>query len=240
MLCIAGKSSEVWREEPRPNGVDCLRIQALREIRKNQEPVLAKESSGLHNRRLLLSDLRGLHTPRGSRGRTERIAYMNIKNVKRDIILYICMAAASLAVYFWIIPSQIYMNSTAKQEAFNPDTFPKFVTIVFFLACVGGAINAARLYRQAVKTESAKEKAERRKLSRKELLTKLMPYIIFALTLVYGLLFKFIGFIPATALMIPVFLLVIGCRRLSYYAIVYMFTAGLYLLFRFVVHVPIR
>lgn len=165
---------------------------------------------------------------------------MNRKNAKRDIILYICMAAASVAVYLWVIPAQIHMNATAKQETFNPDTFPRFVTIIFFLACIGGLLNAVRLYLQAKKTEQPPEPAERRPHSRREILTMLIPYLIFALTLVYGILFKVIGFIPATVIMIPVFLLVIGCRKWSYYAIVYAFTAGLYLLFRYVVHVPIR
>lgn len=165
---------------------------------------------------------------------------MNRKNAKRDIILYICMAAASVAVYLWVIPAQIHMNATAKQETFNPDTFPRFVTIIFFLACIGGLLNAVRLYLQAGRTEAPQPAGERRRLTRREILTRLIPYLIFLLTLVYGILFKAVGFIPATVIMIPAFLLVIGCRKWSYYAIVYAFTAGLYLLFRYVVHVPIR
>lgn len=165
---------------------------------------------------------------------------MKAKNAKRDIILYICLAIASLVVYYWIIPTQIHMNSTAKQEAFNPDTFPRFITIVFFLACVAGAANAARMYMQARKEEGPPEKRPRAKRTAREVVTALMPYIIFLLTLCYGILFKVIGFVPATAIMMPVILLVIGCKKWHYYVIVLAVAAALYALFRFVLHVPIR
>ena len=67
-----------------------------------------------------------------------------------------------------------------------------------------------------------------------------MPFIVFALVLLYAVLFMMIGFIPATLVVPPVILFVIGCRKWHYYPIYYVFAALMYLLFRYILLVPIR
>ena len=59
-------------------------------------------------------------------------------------------------------------------------------------------------------------------------------------SLVYAVLFIQIGFIPATVIVPPVILFAVGCRKWSYYGIYYAFAAVMYLLFRYVLLVPIR
>ena len=122
------------------------------------------------------------------------------KEIKRDITVYILLMIAAAVVYFWVIPNQIYLSGSAKAETFSPDTFPRFVTVVFFLSA----------------------------------------YIVFLLVLLYGILFAKLGFIAATAIVPPVILLVIGCRKWHYYLIYYAFAAALYALFKYLLLVPIR
>ncbi len=71
-------------------------------------------------------------------------------------------------------------------------------------------------------------------------MAELIPLGVFALALVYALLFKYIGFIPATILVPPVLLLLLGCRKWYFYAAVYVFSAVMYAVFRFVLLVPIK
>ena len=76
--------------------------------------------------------------------------------------------------------------------------------------------------------------------TRRETVGLFIPFIIFALILVYAVLFIQIGFIPATVIVPPVILFAVGCRKWSYYGIYYAFAAVMYLLFRCVLLVPIR
>lgn len=166
---------------------------------------------------------------------------MNKKEAKKNIIIYTCMAVASIIIYYVIIPTQIHMNSTAKAEAFNPDTFPKFCTVIFFIASFLGVINTAFQYRKllSVEDESSSD-AKEKEQPKKDILGILMPYIIFLLTLIYGILFKKIGFVLSTVIMIPIYLITVRCKKWSYYVIVYLFAALMYVLFKIILHVPIR
>lgn len=159
---------------------------------------------------------------------------------KRDLIVYSILLAAALIVYFWVIPNQIYLSSSAAAESFSPDTFPRFAVIIFFIAALGGLVNALRLYvgerRKAV--EQKKEEVQSR--TKRELFAEAIPYLVFGLVLLYGILFAKIGFIPATVVIPPLVLVLIGCRKWHYYGIFYIFTGILYLLFRYILLVPIR
>lgn len=164
---------------------------------------------------------------------------MEAKKARGDIILYGVLAAAGIIFYKWIIPTQIYMSKTAGSEAFSPDTFPNAVTILFIAASLTGLALSAFRYCKAVQAEGRPSK-ERVVHARREVVGALIPFVVFALVLVYAILFMSVGFIPATAIVPPVILLVIGCRKWRYYAIYYVFAAAMYLLFRYILLVPIR
>ena len=167
------------------------------------------------------------------------------KEIKRDMAVYAVWIAATVLFYFFVIPNQVYLSGSAKAESFSPDTFPRFVTIVLFLAAVGGEVNAWRLYRRQSRLgaqgagRTAKARSAGGKAGR-EHLAAFIPYIVFLLVLAYGVLFAKLGFIAATAIVPPVVLLVIGCRKARYYLIYYVFAAVLYLLFKYLLLVPIR
>lgn len=164
---------------------------------------------------------------------------MEAKKERREIILYSVLLIVSFVFYKWIIPTQIYMNALARLEKFDPDTFPNFATIFFMVAALMGLVGSIIRYVKAVKVEGkpVKEKVER---TQREKVGIWMPYIVFALVLVYIILFSKIGFIPATAIIPPIILFVIGCRKPHFYLYYYIFVSLMYLLFRFVLSVPIR
>lgn len=164
---------------------------------------------------------------------------MKAKEARNDIILYSVLLVASFIFYKWIIPTQIHLNALAKMEKFNPDTFPNFATIVFMIVSAAGLIWAVIRYFMAVKAEG-KPSREKEELTKKEKLGIFMPYFVFALVIVYIILFSQIGFIAASALVPPVILFVIGCRKPKFYLYYYIFTTVMYLLFRFILLVPIR
>lgn len=163
-----------------------------------------------------------------------------MKEIKRDLIVYCVLILAAVMVYFFIIPNQIYVSSSAAAEAFSPDTFPRFAAIIVFIAAVIGLLNSIRLYLAARSLETVQEDTLHAPRTTKERLASLIPYLVFLLILLYGILFYKLGFILATVTIPPVILLFIGCRKWHYYAIYYAFTFVLYLLFRYILLVPIR
>lgn len=164
---------------------------------------------------------------------------MEAKKARGDIILYSVLAIVSIIFYKWIIPSQIYLSKTASAETFSPDTFPNAVSVLFILASLSGLILAIFRYYKAVQTEGKPKRDTVHKTTR-EIIGSFMPFIVFALVLLYAVLFMCIGFIPATLIIPPVILFVIGCRKWHYYPIYYVFAALMYLLFRYILLVPIR
>lgn len=164
---------------------------------------------------------------------------MEAKKARGDIILYSVLAIAGILFYVFVIPGQIYISKTAGAEAFSPDTFPNAVTLLFVIASLCGLALAVYRYCKAVRMEGKPQK-ESAPRSRREIVGDFMPFIVFALVLLYAVLFMMIGFIPATLVVPPVILFVIGCRKWHYYPIYYVFAALMYLLFRYILLVPIR
>lgn len=164
---------------------------------------------------------------------------MEAKKARGDIILYSVLSVVGIIFYVFIIPGQIYLSKTASAEAFSPDTFPNAVTILFVIASLCGLALAIYRYRKAVQLEGKPQK-DTTPRTRREIVGAFMPFIVFALVLLYAILFMYVGFIPATVIVPPVILFVIGCRKWHYYPIYYAFAALMYLLFRYILLVPIR
>lgn len=164
---------------------------------------------------------------------------MEAKKARGDIILYSVLAIVGIIFYVFIIPEQIFISKSASAEAFSPDTFPNAATILFIIASLCGLALAIYRYCKAVRIEGKPTK-EKRVKTRRERVGDFMPLIVFTLILVYAILFAWIGFIPATVIVPPVILFVVGCRKWHYYPIYYAFAALMYLLFRYILLVPIR
>ena len=124
-------------------------------------------------------------------------------------------------------------------EKFHPDTFPNFAVFIFMIASTAGLLWAIVRYYIAVKKEGKPEK-EHTERTKKETIGILMPFVVFLLVIIYIMVFAKIGFIIATAIIPPIILFVIGCKNKKFYLIYYIFVIIMYLLFRYILLVPIR
>lgn len=164
---------------------------------------------------------------------------MRAKNAKDNLILFSVMFLLGIIFYLFVIPAQVYVSAYAAAEAFTPVTFPRFATVVFIIASFLGIVVTAVEYRKAVQTEGKPEKVVKEKTKR-ERYAFFIPYIIFVLCIVYAILFKMIGVIPATLIIPTVAMICLGCKKWNYYAILIAFSGVLYVLFRFVLQVPLH
>ena len=81
---------------------------------------------------------------------------------------------------------------------------------------------------------------ERERKTREQWADALLPYGIFVLIVVYGLLFKTFGIVAASLIVPPVILFLLRCRKWYMYLILYAFFGLMYALFTMVLHVPIK
>lgn len=164
---------------------------------------------------------------------------MKAKTARNNLILFAVLLVAAIVFYIFIIPTQIYMSALAKAEAFSPDTFPRAVTVIFIISAALGLIGSLVQYVRAVKVEGKPVK-EKKKITKDSIYATFIPYIVFALSLIYAICFKEIGVIWATLIVPPIILLAMKCRKWNYYAILYAFCAVLYVIFKLVLMVPLH
>ena len=162
---------------------------------------------------------------------------MKLKEIKRDAVVYFVLLFAGLITYVWIIPKQIYYNAASRQEAFNPDTFPKLLTLTFLVVAAIGLVNLFIKYMRIRNVEQPKK--TKKALTKKQLYAHSIPFIVFILTYMYSYLFKRINFIVATIIILPSYLIIIGSKKWKYYLISYLFAAAMFVLFHYVLSVPI-
>ena len=162
-----------------------------------------------------------------------------MKKAKKDMCSMLAFMLLSALVYWVFIPSQIKL---AKNAVFSNRTFPQFTMAIIFIAATVGFIEAAFRYKKAkaVEQPSASE-------SKFDFASNKMPLLGFAVILAYSLIFHYAsslirgyGFIVATVIFIPVFFLVIKCKNWKYYAAAYTFAAGMYIIFKYILHVALR
>jgi hypothetical protein len=151
------------------------------------------------------------------------------------MLIALILMAISVVFYFIFIPSQVPVTGTGT-NVFTSRTFPRFLMVSLFVVAVVMFLEA--LYRDIKLRQQTPRNQEK---SAKDLVALyVMPLVAFALILAYALLFKYVGVIPATAVFIPAFLALFRCKKWSYYAGAYGFCAVLYLVFVYILHVPLR
>lgn len=156
------------------------------------------------------------------------------KAILKDIALYAIFLVAAIVFYFYIIPTQTNISIAAKADVFSPDTFPKLLAGVIAAVSVIGLIYSAARFIIASKNNHGKEEASENKKG------WWVPYAVVILILAYIICFNKIGFIPATIIFPPLVLFVIGGRNWKHYLIYFIFAAAMYVLFKYVMYVPIR
>ncbi|MBU9746880.1 tripartite tricarboxylate transporter TctB family protein [Lachnospiraceae bacterium ASD3451] len=160
---------------------------------------------------------------------------MEAKKIRSDIVIYALLLLGCAVLYFWITPQQIAVKAAGASD-FTPRTFPNLLTMGIAIAAACGLATSAIKYSRFKSKES---KTERTSFSRRDAAVLLAPYLTFILIIVYGVLFEKTGYILSTLLVPPVLMLLLGCRKWQLYLAVYGFAALMYVLFRFVLYVPL-
>ena len=164
------------------------------------------------------------------------------KKAREDLLVMLVCTALVAALLFYVIPTLIKVPAAAlRDDSFTPRTFPYFLGVVMAVCVVIGdcktIVAFLRARREAAQNGCLREKAPKK--TAHEIVTAVMPWLTYGVVVLYGLGINHIGFVIPTLCMIPVVLLLIGCRKWRYYAYVYAFAAGMWAIFRFVLHVQL-
>lgn len=166
---------------------------------------------------------------------------MDIKKAREDLFVMLFFAVFCVFLLAYVIPHEIPVPAVAANQVFTPQTFPAFLSYGLALCTAIGLVKAIIEYVKIANEMREKGiKEEHKKLSREELLGILIPYIVYVVVVIYGLLFKYIGFVWAAVIVPPVILFLVKDRKWQHYLIIYAFIAAMYALFKLVLHVPIR
>lgn len=156
-----------------------------------------------------------------------------MKKAKNDALSMVVLMLFSASFYFYFIPTQVPAVKNSK-TFFTSQTFPRFTMAVIFLLALCGLVNA--LLRMK-KLSAAEPKAEKKPKTKEEIWLMLAPYAAFLLILGYALVFKYVGFVVATVLFVPLFLILLRCKKWQYYVGAYVFCAVMYLIFTNILNV---
>lgn len=159
---------------------------------------------------------------------------MKREKVKQDLLLMLFFIVVSLVALLWLIPTQIRVTAMMEAESFTPRTFPYLIVGGLLLTSVIGFVN------NLVQFLKLKDEAPASKKTKEEWKKELFPVLIFALIVVYVVLFNLFGIIVATVIVPPIILWCLHCRKWYMYVVFYLFAAVLFQLFTQVLMVPIR
>lgn len=163
---------------------------------------------------------------------------MKNKKIKEDMFAYGVVLAVSLTAIFYIIPTWITVPKAAT-GVFTPRTYPYLCFIVIAICSFIGYFRSIMNYVLGKKADPDFMKGVKtwKEMDKKERIGVLMPWICAALCVAYALLFSNWGFIPATVIIAPVILLVMGDKKPMHFVYVYAFCAVMYVIFKFVLGV---
>lgn len=163
---------------------------------------------------------------------------MKSKKIKEDIIAYGVVLAVALVAIFYIIPSQVTVPKAAS-GLFTPRTYPYICFTVIAICSAIGLCRSVIRFISGKKNDPDFMKGFRawKEKSGREKLGAFMPWICAALCILYAILFSKIGFIPATLIVAPIILFVLGDKKPLHYVYVYAFCAVMYVIFKVVLGV---
>ena len=152
---------------------------------------------------------------------------MEIKRQRTNIIVSAIIIVIAAITWFFVIPSQIRVNSLwGSSSGVTGRTFPYFATALIAMAALGELIQSAMAYTK-LKRSGAKA----------EWTSELRAVLIFALCIIYAVLFDRVGYIVSTLIVPPVMLFVMGSRKWYHYASVYAVGAAMYLIFVYLLQI---
>lgn len=157
---------------------------------------------------------------------------MEIKRQRTNIIVSAIIIVIAAITWFFVIPSQIRVNSLwGSSSGVTGRTFPYFATGLIAMAALGELIQSAMAY---TKLKRSGAKSEKKRI---EWTSELRAVLIFALCIIYAVLFDRVGYIVSTLIVPPVMLFVMGSRKWYHYASVYAVGAAMYLIFVYLLQI---
>lgn len=159
---------------------------------------------------------------------------MEFRKVKESLVVSSILVAFAIFIIVYGIPHEVSAVAlwTSTDSRVNAQTMPYFAAYVILIT--------AGL--DFIKNLVALIKCRKAKGEQKEspgLTGELRAMIMFLLCIAYALLFKWIGFLAATAIAIPLMLLLYGDKNRKHYLYTYLSSAVIYLTFRFILGINI-
>lgn len=164
------------------------------------------------------------------------------RKAREELLVMLVCTVLVLTLMLYIIPVLIKVPAAAlKDDAFTPRTFPYFLGWIMCICVLVGDIKVgvqfAKARKEALANGCLKEKDAPKTAHEK--ITAFIPWIVYAMVVLYGVGINTLGFIIPTIVMIPAVLLLLHCRKWQYYLYVYAFAAAIWTIFRFVLHVQL-
>lgn len=158
-----------------------------------------------------------------------------MKRLRNDMFMYIGLIVICLLFYFVLIPQQIVLRGSWSGDiTFTSRTFPYILFAAMGIASLIGVIQTAYKMKRFIAENGSAVKEAGGGLKK-----LLLPVYFFVLTGVYAFLFDRLGYIIATVVIIPLYLASLKCKKWQYYAITYGVGAVVYLVFKFILNIPL-
>lgn len=160
---------------------------------------------------------------------------MDKKRIKQDLLCAVLFLIFSVYLVLDAIPGQISVGGglAAAEQWADSRTFPYFAAWVMGAAALGEAILNAHRYWSLSKEEKAEE------CHNIQWRWEFRALAVFGLCVAYTVLFDVIGYLPATFLVPPLVLYVMGARKWQHYLSVYAVAIIVYVVFRYVLNVQV-
>lgn len=164
------------------------------------------------------------------------------RKARENLLVMLVCTLLVAALLFYVIPVLIKVPRAALlDDAFTPQTFPYFLGTVMAVCVVIGDIKYGIAYakarKEAVSQGILNEKDPPKTLH--ERIVPFIPWIIYAIVVLYGYGINTIGFILPTIVLIPVVLGILKCKKWQYYLYVYLFAAAMWAIFKFALNVQL-
>ncbi len=154
--------------------------------------------------------------------------------VKRNLIASIAFLAFALFMILFAIPTEINVKSglLAGESSSESRLFPYFASGIMGIAAIIQIVR--NLHSYSVLRRSGVENTEHMDVGK-----ELKALAILVLCVVYAILFSAIGYIAASIIVTPIALFVMGGRKWQYYVSVLVVVFIMFVIFEYVLYVPL-
>lgn len=160
---------------------------------------------------------------------------MEKKRIKQNLLCAVVFLVFSVYLILDAIPGQISVGGglAAAEQWADSRTFPYFAAWIMGVAALGEIIRNIYQYRSLSKEEKAEA------FHNIPWRWELRALAVFGLCVIYTMLFEVIGYLPATFLIPPLVLYVMGSRKWQHYLCVYGIAIVVYVVFLYVLNVQV-